>query len=63
MRSRKISDMPIGALAGRFLCITASFLLRHAEQITGEEADEIVLLNSHDVCASQERFPDTRSLC
>ena len=26
--------------------------LRHASQINGAEANEIVLLNSHDVCAS-----------
>ena len=38
--------------------------LRHADQITGtREANEVILLNSHAVCASQERFPDTRSLC
>jgi hypothetical protein len=36
--------------------------LRHANQIEAREANEIILLNSHDVCASQERFPDTRSL-
>ena len=36
--------------------------LRHASQINGAEANEIVLLNSHDVCASQERFPDTLRL-
>lgn len=36
--------------------------LRHADQITGREANEIILLNSHDVCASQERFPDTLRL-
>jgi hypothetical protein len=36
--------------------------LRHADQITGDEANEIVLLNSHDVCASQERFADTLRL-
>jgi hypothetical protein len=37
--------------------------LRHASQINGREANEIILLNSHDVCASQERFSDTRRLC
>lgn len=36
--------------------------LRHADQIIGDEANEIVLLNSHDVCASLERFHDTRRL-
>ncbi|ACD21608.1 protein of unknown function DUF932 (plasmid) [Paraburkholderia phytofirmans PsJN] len=37
--------------------------LRHADQVVGKtEANEIILLNSHDVCASQERFPDTLRL-
>jgi hypothetical protein len=33
--------------------------LRHADQINGDETNKIVLLNSHDVCASQERSADT----
>ena len=28
--------------------------LRHADQITGREANEIILLNSHDVCSSYQ---------
>ncbi len=36
--------------------------LRHAGDMVSAEANEIVLLNSHDVCASQERFPDTLRL-
>lgn len=36
--------------------------LRPGTEITGEDINEIILLNSHDVCASQERFPDTLRL-
>jgi hypothetical protein len=36
--------------------------LRPGSEITGEDVNEIILLNSHDVCASQERFPDTLRL-
>ncbi|KVH28725.1 DUF932 domain-containing protein [Burkholderia cepacia] len=38
--------------------------LRHADQITGEEADEIVLLNSHDGTSSYQMLAGTfRFLC
>ena len=33
--------------------------LRHASQINGAEANESVLLNSHDVCASNLQITDT----
>jgi hypothetical protein len=36
--------------------------MRPADEITGDDANEIILLNSHDVCASQERFADTLRL-
>ncbi len=35
--------------------------LRHTDQITGEEADEIVLLNSHDGTSSYRRLSRVRS--
>jgi len=38
--------------------------LRHADQITGEEADEIVLLNSHDGTSSYQMLAGTfRFVC
>ncbi|TDN69459.1 uncharacterized protein DUF932 [Paraburkholderia sp. BL10I2N1] len=46
------------------LRITASLPLRHAEQIIGEEADEIVLLNSHDGTSSYQMLAGTfRFVC
>jgi hypothetical protein len=36
--------------------------LRHADQINGTEANEIILLNSHDVCASKVQITDTCGL-
>ncbi len=51
MNSRNLHSAPRNTI---LLRITASFLLRHANQITGEEANEIVLLNSHDGTSSYQ---------